>query len=123
VQYLDEIIEKRVENFHRFVEKINQNADFYPLRYDHIEKLSNFAVPVVCKSKEILNTYIKKFANQGIEIRPIVGGDITQQLFWKQLYGENTEITNAKLIHKQGFYFGNSPEYTEEEIQLLLSLI
>jgi len=58
-----------------------------------------------------------------VEIRPIVGGDMTQQLFWKDLYGESAKDTNANLIHQRGFYFGNSPEYTEEEIQILLTLI
>lgn len=121
--YLDEIVSRRVKNFHRFIQAINENPEFYPIKYDHIEKLSNFAVPVICKSKVILEKYIELFSKEGIEIRPIVWGDITQQLFWKNTYGENRKNTNAKLIHEQGFYFGNSPEYTEEEIVFLLSLL
>lgn len=123
LQYLDEIIQKREINFMRFVDVLNQNSDFYGLKYNHIEKISNFAVPVVCKSKEILQEYISKFAEKWIEIRPIVWWDITEQIFWKNLYWTNTHKTNAQLIHKQGFYFGNSPEYTEEEITLILSLL
>ena len=123
IGYLDEIVQRRDQNFKRFIEKINQNEDFYKIKYEHIDLLSNFAVPVICKSKDILEKYIKKFGEKDIEIRPIVGGDITQQIFWKKLYWENQKDTNAKLIHEQGFYFWNSPEYTEEEISLLLSLM
>lgn len=120
VQYLDKIVEKRVDNFKKFVNAVNSNEDFYNLKYTHIEKLSNFAVPVICKSKEILERYIDIFTKNGIEIRPIVWWDLTQQLFWKNIYGENNSHTNAKLIHEQWFYFGNSPEYTKEEINLII---
>lgn len=123
VKYLDEIIEKRIINFEKFVNAVNKNDDFYNLRYSHIEKLSNFAIPVICKSKDILEKYIEIFNNKWIEIRPIVWWDLTQQLFWKDLYGENTNDTNAKFIHENGFYFWNSPEYTEDEINLILSCL
>lgn len=123
LQYLDHTVKVRQENAQRFVTAINNNEDFYPLQINHIDLFSNFALPVVCKSGEILEQYIKKFNTAWVEIRPIVWGDLTQQLFWKELYGESKQDTNANLIHQQGFYFGNSPEYTEEEINLLLSLI
>ena len=64
--------EKREKNFKRFIEKINQNEDFYKIKYEHIDLLSNFAVPVICKSKDILEQYIRKFSEKDIEIRPIV---------------------------------------------------
>lgn len=123
VNYLDEIIQKREQNFKGFIEKINQNEDFYKIKYEHIDLLSNFAVPVICKSKDILEKYIKKFGEKDIEIRPIVWGDITQQIFWEKLYWKNQKTTNARLIHEQGFYFWNSPEYIDEEVALLLSLL
>jgi CDP-6-deoxy-D-xylo-4-hexulose-3-dehydrase len=58
-----------------------------------------------------------------VEIRPIISGDITEHIFWKEVYGELDKKTTAQLVHSQGFYFGNSPEYTEEEIQLLCNLL
>jgi CDP-6-deoxy-D-xylo-4-hexulose-3-dehydrase len=72
VNYLDEIVQKREQNFKDFIEKINNNGDFYKIKYEHIDLLSNFAVPVICKSKDILEKYIKKFGEKDIEIRPIV---------------------------------------------------
>jgi CDP-6-deoxy-D-xylo-4-hexulose-3-dehydrase len=123
LQYLDTIIQIREKNAKQFIESINNNNDFYPLRIEHIDLFSNFALPIICKSKEILWKYIKKFTEANVEIRPIVWWDLTQQIFWKTLYGESDKDTNANLIHQQWFYFGNSPEYTKEEIDILLNLI
>jgi len=100
MNYIDEIVEKRADNFKRFSEALNKNDSFFPIKYDHIQLVSNFAVAVICKSKEIFKKYIKIFEDNQIEIRPIVGGDMTQQIFWKELYGENTKQTNAKYIHE-----------------------
>lgn len=123
MQYLDEIVEKREANFKRFAEMVNSNPDFYSIQFDHIEKVSNFAVPVVCKSLEILEKYKVRFEAEEVEIRPIISGDITEHIFWKEAYGELNKKTTAQLVHSQGFYFGNSPEYTEEEIQILINLL
>ncbi len=123
MQYIDEIVTIREANFQKFVEKVNSNPDFYPIQHDHIEKVSNFAIPVVCKSLEILEKYKLRFETEQVEIRPIISGDITEHIFWKEAYGELNKKTTAQLVHSQGFYFGNSPEYTEEEIQILLNLL
>lgn len=123
IEYLDEIVEKRQNNFKRFVKELNNNDDFYQLKYEHLDCVSDFSVPVVCKSKDIFNKYIKKFSEAGVEIRPIVWWDLTQSIFWKNLYWDSNKETNAKYIHNNWFYFGNSPEYTQEEINLLCSLL
>ncbi|MFA7285058.1 MAG: DegT/DnrJ/EryC1/StrS family aminotransferase [Candidatus Absconditabacterales bacterium] len=123
MKYIDEIVAIREQNAKRFVATVNANDDFHPLRIDHMELFSNFAIPVVCNSKETFELYRAQFESQGVEIRPIVGGDLTQQPFWKDLYGESNQGTNAKKAHEYGFYFGNSPEYTEQEIQILLELL
>lgn len=123
MQYIDEIVAIREKNFKEFITCINNNKDFISLRYDHMQLLSNFSIPLICTSKKVLEKYIQKFEAAGVEIRPIVGWDMTQQIFWKEIYGENTSETHAKYIHDTGFYFWNSPEYTQEEIDILCNLI
>ncbi len=123
IKYLDEIVEKRQNNFKKFAEILNSNDDFFQLKYDHIDMVSDFSVPVICKSKEIFEKYLQKFSDAGVEVRPIVWWDLTQSIFWKKLYWESSKETNAKFIHNNWFYFWNSPEYTEEEIELLCSLL
>jgi CDP-6-deoxy-D-xylo-4-hexulose-3-dehydrase len=73
MQYIDEIVELRERNFKKFAEALNSNDDFMILECDHIELVSNFAFPVICKSREILEKYQEKYEKAGVEIRPIVG--------------------------------------------------
>lgn len=123
MNYIDEIIKIRENNFKRFVSYLNNNSDFYSIKHEHLDLVSNFAVPVVCKTKDLFDFYMNKFEKAWVEIRPIVGWDMTQQIFRKDLYWEEKKETNAKYIHENGFYFWNSPEYTEDEIDLLISLL
>jgi len=121
--YLDEIVTKRRDNFLEMAPAIYKRSDkYYPIKYDHIDFISNFAVPVICKSQKIRNELVEKCKDK-IEIRPIVGGDMVMQPFFKKYVnnfaGENI---NAKIVHEQGLYFGNNPELTEEEIDKIVKI-
>jgi CDP-4-dehydro-6-deoxyglucose reductase, E1 len=123
VPYLDEIVETRKNTFLEIADKIYSQTDrFYPVRYDHIDLISNFAFPVVCKTKEIRDELVEK-CNGILELRPIVGGDMTKQPFFsKYEKGEFLKDSNASMIHEQGLYFGNNPELTPEEKQQIIEI-
>jgi len=126
LQYLDEIISKRQTNFLQLAQILNQRVDlFYPLKYDSIELISNFAYPIVCRTKEIREKLIRKCEGK-IEIRPIVGGDMSHQPFYKKYmsqYEKTLGNSNARIIKEQGFYFGNNPEMSKKEINLILETL
>jgi len=123
LKYLDEIVKKRQVNFFKFAKAINKRGDlYYPLKYDHISFVSNFAYPIICKSKKIRDMLIKKCKNI-IEIRPIVGGDMSHQPFYKKYmpkYEKSLGNSHAKIINEQGLYFGNNPEMTNKEITIII---
>ncbi len=125
LQYIDEIIKKRNENFLIFSSSLYEQQDrYYKIEHDHIEFLSNFAVPLICKSKKMRDYFAQKCKDK-IEIRPIVGGDITQQPFYKKYMTDlpsQNNCLNASLIHNQGLYFGNNPELTKEEISEIINI-
>ncbi len=122
IKYLPEIIKKRNKNFLKLASILYKNLDYYPIKYNHIEFISNFAVPIICKSKKIRDGLVEKCKDK-IEIRPIVGGDMILQPFFKKyvtnFVGENI---NAKIIHEQGLYFGNNPELTGKEIKEIVKI-
>jgi len=122
IDYLPEILKKRNENFLQIAPVIYKNKNYYPIKYNHIDFVSNFAVPVICKSKKIRDELVEK-CNGKIEIRPIVGGDMTRQPFFNK-YVNNLKVNNpnANLIHEQGLYFGNNPELTEKEIKEIVKI-
>lgn len=125
LQYIEEIVKKRNENFMKFANQIYKQTDkYFPIRFNHIDFVSNFAVPVVCKSRKIRDELVKKCEGK-IETRPIIGGDITQQPFFqKHMPGFVNFLTNpnVKLIHEQGLYFGNNPELINKEITEIIDV-
>lgn len=122
IKYLPEIIKKRNINFLKLASILYKNLDYYPIKYNHIEFISNFAVPIICKSKKIRDGLVKKCKDK-IEIRPIVGGDMVLQPFFKKyVNGFTGDNINAKIIHEQGLYFGNNPEMTDKEIQGIIKI-
>lgn len=123
LKLIDEIIKKREENFKKFLE-IRKNEDFIKIN-SLMSKNSNFAFPVICKTKEKQRYYIKKCIDAGIEVRPIVGGIMTEQPFYKKYVKKekNLTIPNSKFIHENGFYFGNNPDMTKKEIQHIINTL
>lgn len=121
IPYLEEIITTREDTFHEIANVLYAQTDrYYPVRYDHIELVSNFAFPIVCKSQKIRDELVEK-CNGKIELRPVVGGDMTQQPFFrKYALTPDFKDSNAKLIHDQGLYFGNNPELTKDEKLIII---
>lgn len=125
LHYLPAIIKKRHDNFFGLAPFIYKQTQLYhPIKYSHLDVVSNFAVPVICKTEAIRDELVKRCEGV-IEIRPIIGGDMTQQPFFKKhmkSLGRLPQNSNARLIHKQGLYFGNNPELTKQEKQLILRI-
>lgn len=124
LKYINEIIKKRKENFMKMAIPIYKKTEkYYPIKYSHLDLLSNFAVPIVCKSQEIRDKLVKKCKDR-IEIRPIVGGDmVAQPFFGKYIKKSFSDNSNARLIHEQGLYFGNNPELTDKEMSEIIKVI
>lgn len=123
IKFWDEIVQKRQQNFKMFAKATNKNKHFYKLKTAHMDLISNFAMPIICKTLALFEVYRARFESAGVEIRPIIAGDITKQVFHKKYVSPSAEHTNASRIHSQGFYFGNNPELTKQEIALLVSLL
>jgi CDP-6-deoxy-D-xylo-4-hexulose-3-dehydrase len=122
IDYLSEILKKRNKNFLEIARIIYKNKKYYQVKYNHLDFVSNFAVPVICRSKKIRDELVEK-CNGKLEIRPIVGGDMTRQPFFSK-YVKKLEVNNpnARLIHEQGLYFGNNPELTSEELGEIIQI-
>ncbi len=116
-------IKRREENFRRFYTTVlSKPNDYHALHVDHIETVSNFSMPVITKSPEILRNVTKRFESAGVEIRPVIAGDITQHPFWTNALPKAT-CPNARIIHSQGFYFPNNADLTDDEVSLICSLL
>ena len=122
INYWDEIVEKRENNFKQFHESTLDNDDIIKLNIKDMNIISNFGFPLLFKSKEIFEDYKKLFEENKIEIRPIIGGNVARQPFLKK-YITNSICSNVESIHQNGFYFGNNPEMNQEEVNRITSLL
>jgi CDP-6-deoxy-D-xylo-4-hexulose-3-dehydrase len=123
MQYWDEIVERRVKNFHRFQEAVAANDDFYRLDVSHMETVSNFSMPVIARSPDLAAQYLAKFEAADVEVRPVIAGNMTRQPFYHKYVTETPDLPHSDTIHANGFYFGNNPEMTDEDINTLCGLL
>lgn len=123
IEYWDTVVEKRYKNFIFLHEAIKGNEDLIPIRFNHMDVVSNFAIPVIAKKEGIIDVYRKKFIKNNVEIRPMIAGNMARQPFFKKYVGKQINQKNAEYIHNNSFYFGNDPELTDNELYLLKKLI
>ena len=124
LKYINEIIGKRERNFLKIQTAIEKNSDIFRLDLGEMSVISNFGVPLIFKNKDLFEKYRSRFENEGIEIRPIISGNIANQPFYKKYNQGNIDVCkNSEFVHQHGFYFGNNPEMTREEIDFICSVI
>lgn len=123
MQFLDETIKTREKNYLLFEPNIKRNPDLIHLNHDHINVLSTFAFPVVCKTPELKEKYMSQFSGAGIEIRPMIAGNIQKQPFYYKYVKEKYDLPGADFLHDNGFYCGNYPELTETDLETIISCL
>jgi len=122
IKYLPKIIKTRAENYHRITKAIYAKTDwYYPIKTNHIDLVSNFAIPIVCRSIKIRDMLVER-CNGRVEIRPIVGGAISNQPFFRKYLSNAISCPNATIVHRQGLYIGNNPELTKKDIQTIIRI-
>lgn len=116
---LDSYIQKRNENYLMFLDIISK----YPTKIKmpkYWDGVSNFCLPILCFSREDAHKLRKLFDENGIEHRPIIGGNLLRQPFLK-----NYQITSKKddlvvdFVHYNGIYLGNNHFIGKTELNLL----
>ena len=118
LNYIDEIIKQRNDNYNRFFEASYDNPDISKI-CPRMKVNSNFAYPFILKDKETFLKYKQKAIDADIEIRPMLGGDITRQPFYDFYHRGYKKMENARFISDNGFYLPNNPELTEDEIKTI----
>lgn len=119
LKYLDEAVSKRVDNLNWFLKTIKGNSDFIELNTLNMDIISSFAFPIICKKPKLREKYISMFENNGVEIRPIIAGNILKQPFYARYADNSYELSGTDFIDKSGFYIGNYPELSADDLELI----
>ena len=123
MQFLEKNISSREQNYLRIEKIVHENPDFIILEHSHINVLSTFAFPFVCKTAELRAHYLQKFIDAGVEIRPMIAGNMQSQPFYKKYVKEVYDMPGADMMHNNGFYCGNYPELLEEDLVVFENLL
>ncbi len=123
LQYLDNNISIRERNYKNIEKIMSDNEDFLTLNHAHISKLSTFAMPVICKNPELRKFYLDQFSGAGIEIRPMIAGNIQKQPFYKKYVDIVYDTEGTDSIYSNGFYCGNYPELTDADLGTIKSCL
>lgn len=123
LKFLKENIEIREKNYLILESYVKDNPDLQTFDRSHISVLSNFAFPVLCKSPQLKNRYMDQFSGAGVEIRPMIAGNIQRQPFYKKYVSHLYELPDTDFIHDCGFYCGNYPELNKIDLETLISCL
>lgn len=123
LDFLEDNIKTREKNYKLINKYISQNDDLLALDYSNLNTVSTFAIPIVCKTSELRNHYLNQFSGAGIEIRPMIAGNIQRQPFYSRYVKHMVELPNTDFVDRNGFYCGNYPELTADDLQVIISAI
>jgi CDP-6-deoxy-D-xylo-4-hexulose-3-dehydrase len=121
--YVDDSIKKRAKNYLEVEEVMRDNDDLIIIRHDHITQLSPFAIPIICKTSQLKRNYLSKFIKAGVEVRPMIAGNIQKQPFYKKYVERMSKLSNAKFLHNGSFYCGNYPELTDSDLKIIKGVL
>lgn len=123
LKYLPNNIKTREANYRVIESVVKKNSDLIPLISSHMDFVSNFSFPFVCKDAALRDKYIKEFAGAGIEIRPMIAGNMQLQPFFAKYSTIKEELIGANHLHHCAFYCGNYPELTDADLQTISSCL
>lgn len=120
---LDENIEARARNFFEIERLVVDHPDFIAIDRNHISRLSPFCMPFICRSRELFIRYTTAFAESGVEIRPVIAGNMQRQPFYRKYVESEYAVENVDFVHNCGFYCGNYPELTGSDLECFKSCL
>jgi CDP-6-deoxy-D-xylo-4-hexulose-3-dehydrase len=120
---LDKFVEIRKNNHSNFVAAMNFTTNnFYPAF--EINGNSSFCFPLIARTKEVKQILIEKLKSNGIEYRPVVGGNLLRQPYLKGYKVETQKkFLNADILHENGIYIGNNQFVNQKDIKKLQNIL
>jgi CDP-4-dehydro-6-deoxyglucose reductase, E1 len=119
LKFLEDTIKVRQKNYFFLEKEVKNNSDLITLDHSHLSLLSSFAFPVLSKNPGLMKKYFTRFSDAGVEIRPMIAGNIQNQPFYKKYVRTLYDLPGTDMIHHCGFYCGNYPELTKSDLEIL----
>lgn len=111
------IIEKRNKNFEFY--NLNLRNDIWKIKPPEGSFVSNMAYPIITDNLELL---VNSLLSHDIECRPLICGSMNEQPFWFDKY-KKKYLPISKRVHEFGMYVPNHPKLTEDQLEIICSII
>ena len=122
---LDKMINKRRENYSKFLQIISGHSDKFYIPYE-LPNNSNFAFPLVSKRQLTHSILRSKLHQAGIEKRPVVSGNLLSHPFLRGKYileYGHAEEPNVSILQDRGLYVGNNHFVGDKELNMLSDVL
>jgi len=116
---IDSFIQARNENYKLFLDICSNYDDLILIKS---EGMSAFVFQFIFKNKKKKEEFQKFIAENGIESRPLISGNLLRQPFLKKYY-DSTRFKKADFLHTNAFYIGNNQFVNKDRLNLLGSLM
>jgi CDP-6-deoxy-D-xylo-4-hexulose-3-dehydrase len=123
LQFLEENIKIREKNYLALERGVQENTELITPEHAHITRLSSFAFPVICRTPALRQKYIARFLSSDVEVRPMIAGNIQRQPFYSKYVHKIYDLPGAEFIHNCGFYCGNYPELSDNDLKTVCSCV
>lgn len=123
LKFLEESIRRRISNFEKVSRAVRGNPELSMPTPKYQEVLSSFAFPFICSEPSLRKKYLSRLSEAGIECRPVIAGNMQRQPFYSKYVREMRQLPGADRIHECGFYLGNYPELTEEDLSAIIACL
>tara|TARA_B100000900_G_scaffold354533_1_gene323295 strand:- start:4871 stop:6040 length:1170 start_codon:yes stop_codon:yes gene_type:complete len=120
---LDNFISNRRENAEYFIKKLKAVTNISLSLQTDYGKSSWFGFGLIAESSEKRDIILDSLTNAGIEVRPIVSGNMARQPMFSSLNLDPKSYVNAEIIHSRGFMIGNHQFDIKHMIDLFFSTI
>jgi CDP-6-deoxy-D-xylo-4-hexulose-3-dehydrase len=117
---IDEIIAIRNRNYARFVGLCKRHED--ELTTLESPGISSFVLPFFFRDAARKAEFQRVIADEGVESRPLISGNLLRQPFLKQHY-DATRFRTADFIHTNAFYIGNNQFVNDHRLDVLERLM
>jgi len=123
---LDDNIEKRNRNHELFLSKLDSTKYYNGFK---LVGASNYAFNLILKEKndELVTRLMNKMKSEGVEFRrgSAGGGNQLRQPYLKNIVPKDHHLNfpNTEHIHFYGFYIGNFPSMSEEEVLEIVNIV
>lgn len=117
LEQLDGFLEIRKRNYARFVKICKQYEDFLIILDAPIS--STFSLPFIFKDKLFKEKFRNLLVKEGVEVRPLLGGNLLRHPAFKGLGYEPEDFPNAELLHFNAFYIGNHQGIGDQQLDWL----